>query len=241
MRVGVKWVYQQIVTDGERGEAGQKPALCLQGRKHLLCVVAAHPVRVIKRAAADFDRYRDVTMNGGEYSAARAVKQLLDIAAKNGITKGAAALLDRIKANDGQDIDEESYNDEEQLSMNPEKPSQETTDNSETSTNGQTTEETTMSTKKGKKSKGKAVAKAKSNGSAPKGKRVKGESRIAKAVAYMKEQVAKEGGQKSLERGWRKELFAKTAEKFGLAESTCSIQWNRQIINKTGMSGKAGK
>jgi hypothetical protein len=55
----------------------------------------------------------------------------------------------------------------------------------------------------------------------------KPQSKISKAVAFMKEEVKRAGGPSKLEYGYRKELFERTAKKFGLKASTCATQWGR--------------
>jgi hypothetical protein len=62
----------------------------------------------------------------------------------------------------------------------------------------------------------------------PKAK-AKGPSRISQAVEYMSAEIKKLGGPDKLERGARKELCAKAAEKFGLALATCVTQYQKQI------------
>ena len=49
--------------------------------------------------------------------------------------------------------------------------------------------------------------------------------------SYLDKEIKKLGGQKNLERGARKELFERAAKKFDLAPATCSIQYNKQILN----------
>jgi hypothetical protein len=256
VNIAVKWIYQ-IVRDnhGIPLEAGQKPALCLQGRKHMLCVAAGHPVRVLKRKAADFDAARSVIHKDGGYSIDRAVEQLTDIGKRNGITKGAAALLQRARDEQSRlTINEDEFDNEEDIvsTRTTEKVANEvaqtidTNDNSGDTSEGVDTPTTTSeetatmaTTKKGARKSGKAKTKAaakpvkaktkaaaKSNGG---GKKRGG--LIAKAVPYMREEIKKLGGAKALERGDLKALFERTAEKFGMSPITCSIQYNRQIRN----------
>jgi hypothetical protein len=113
--VAVKWVYQQV-----RGmDAGQKPSLCFRGRKWALCVIAAHPVRVVKRLADDFDKYRQVYNTSGiekvPYSVRDAAQRLTEIAGRCGVTRGAKTLLDRALAGTASIDDEETFQDEEVL------------------------------------------------------------------------------------------------------------------------------
>jgi len=111
--IAVLWIYQEVIGPrGEQLEAGQKPALCFRGTKHMLCVVAGHPVRVLKRSAKEFDKARRVLQNGEEYPAEKAQTTLLDVAARNGATEQAQRLLNSsLQA----PIDETAYQDEEKL------------------------------------------------------------------------------------------------------------------------------
>jgi hypothetical protein len=54
-------------------------------------------------------------------------------------------------------------------------------------------------------------------------------SRISKAVEFMAAEVKKQGGAAKLERGARKVLCAKAAEKFGIAVATCVTQYQKQV------------
>ena len=131
MDVGVKWIYQQArLPGGGKIEAGQKPALCLRGRVHMLCVAAGHPVRALKRPAADFPKMRDVV----KYDSANmplwlcpvteAVETLRGIGKRCGITRAAEQLLNRalrcsVGAEDATIDDEEAFEDEEALLIEP--------------------------------------------------------------------------------------------------------------------------
>lgn len=236
-KFSVRWVYQRVERHGQSYEAGQKPALCFRGRKYALCVAAGHPVRVLKRLVADFDRYREVVSlkaspnpNGGHgmegarpYTIEHAVAKLQELGARNGITAGAAKLLDRA-ATLQNGIDEDEFDDEEETAMNKD-------ENTAPVGTDESTEEKTVSNRNSKKVTKKA-GKAKVAKKAAKARTPKGPSRISRAVEYMTAEVKKEGGQKALERGWRKELFERTGKKFDLAASTCSIQYNKQVLNK---------
>ena len=98
------------------------------------------------------------------------------------------------------------------------------------------TEEKTVATKKVKKAKA-PKAKAAKVAKAPKAakaKKAKGtgakrvyndpspESKIGKAVAYMRAEVKKGGGQGELERGYRKALLERTVKKFSVAPATAA-------------------
>lgn len=230
------WVYQMVRVPLGSGlstkmEAGQVPSLCFKGRKHMFCISAGHPVRVLKRDARDFDKLRVVRQGDGDYSITRAVESFRDIAKRHGITAGAKAILERAEnAQLGVEDLEDSLTNEEDMQM-------ETPPDAAAGTTAETEEtKPTTAKKKAKAKKETATMATKKKSAAPKKakttKAPKGPSRISKAVEYMKEQVKKEGGQKALERGWRKELFQRTAEKFDLKASTCGIQYNRQVLNK---------
>lgn len=117
MNAAVKWVYQQVTHHGVPMEAGQKPSLCFQGRKWALCVIAAHPVRVVKRKADDFDKYRAVFSGtpARPYAVKDAAQRLIEIGLRCGITNAAQKLLDRALSGDVALTDEEEFQDEEQL------------------------------------------------------------------------------------------------------------------------------
>lgn len=239
-RFDMKWVHQNLLKD-KRGtvisESGQRPSLCFKGRKHMICVIGGHPVRIIKRPVDQYNSLREVSIQQpgpaetGKghiaqtiYPIEDAVTQFRALGEKNGITQGASNLLTKALAwalaqGKGEaGIDEDEFNDEENASVSDETP--------ETTTPEESGKETTVSKKTSKKAgKAKAAKKAK----APKAP--KGPSRISRAVAYMKEEVKKEGGQRKLERGFRKELFERTAKKFDLSPATCSIQYNKQVLN----------
>lgn len=118
MEMGVKWVYQSVQGPaGVKIEAGQKPSLCFKGREYMLCVAAAHPVRVFKRPVRDFITLRTVTCGDGSlYSPKRAAEKLQEVAARCGITVGAQKLLQRALG-DQVEVDESQFNDEELLIM----------------------------------------------------------------------------------------------------------------------------
>lgn len=267
MEVAMRWVYQQVKDKyGTPLEAGQKPSLCFKGRKNMLCVAAGHPVRVFKRPARDFDACRQVSMSsGGEYPIERAVLQFQQIAQRNGITEGARKLLQRA-AEMADDINEDDFNDEEELMMKTtEKPAAEvdtaeatgdtspaveTNETSETPTKQETSDMATATSSATKKTRARKDKPAGKKAAAPKVKRAaksngangakkerkpytpSPESRIGKAVAYMRDEIKKAGGMSKLERGFLKELFEKTSKKIGVAKATCSTQYNAQIRSK---------
>lgn len=121
MAVAIKWVYQANATHtGNHVQAGQKPSLCVRLKKHMLCVAAGYPVRVVVRPAADFDAYRTVVQDGMPYSVPAAVDRLERIGHTNGITVGASRLLEAVKQwmTDPDSlgrIDESEFNNEEEM------------------------------------------------------------------------------------------------------------------------------
>lgn len=262
MEIAVRWVYQAVKDKhGITLEAGQKPALCFKGRKFMLCVTAGHPVRVLKRPVEDLDKCRMVIYEGGEYSIARAVEQFALLGERNGMTEKARQLLARATSM-VDDFDETEYNDEEDMTMRiiGEKTAEEVTgeltqgdnagDTTSSDTNTTTEENNTMATKaktkRGKKDKPagspKAVkTKAPKKTAAPKGPKVKKdkkdyvpspESKIGKAIAFMKVEIKEAGGMSKLDRGFLKTLFERTAKKTGVAVATAQTQYNRQIRSK---------
>ena len=168
-KFSVRWVYQ-------KKESGQKPSLCFRGHKHALCVGAGYPVRVFKRPVAEFDRYRLVQeipeFNGSvpkgaqppgqhPYPIAKAVAQLQALAAKNGVTAGAARLLERAALQQN-GIDEDDYHDEEETTMANEDPTP-----VGTTTPTSTKETPVKSTKKTAKAKVSKTAKKTAKAKAP--------------------------------------------------------------------------
>lgn len=229
MEMAMKWIYQEVKDrNGTALEAGQKPALCFRARKYMLCIAAGYPVRVLKRAVKDFDKARTVMRGKVEHPIPLAVDQFDRIAAKNGITEGARKLLERARTNTN-GIDEDQFTDEEGVSTVTTNETPEGASDKPAADTESTTEETTeMKAKKTPKAK-KAPRASKKAAKVPKAP--KGPSRISRAVEYMREEVKKEGGQKNLERGWRKELFERAAKKFDLSPTTCSIQYGKQVLN----------
>lgn len=266
MEIAVRWVYQAVKDKhGITLEAGQKPALCFKGRKFMLCVTAGHPVKVLKRPVEDLDKCRMVTYEGGEYSIARAVEQFALLGDRNGMTEKAKQLLARATTM-VDDLDEDEYTDEEDMTMRiiGEKNADEVTgeltqgDNAgnttSSDTNSTTVQENNTVATKTTKAKAKRVKKDKPAGSpkavktkapkktaAPKGPKVKKdkkdyvpspESKIGKAIAFMKAEIKEAGGASKLERGWLKDLFERTAKKIGVAVATAQTQYNRGIRAK---------
>lgn len=112
MEAAVLWIYQEVKHHGIPIEAGQKPALCLRGRKHALCLIASYPVRVLKRPVKEFDRARRVIHRGEEYSILRALDQFSEIGSRNGMTERARRLLAKIR--ERAEVDEGEFEDEEE-------------------------------------------------------------------------------------------------------------------------------
>lgn len=251
MPTAVKWVYRSVTgPQGQPLEAGQKPALCFRGRKYMLAVATEYPIRVLKRPVRDFDALRPVTRaNGTQYTVEDAVAVLRSKIASHGITRGALTLLDRA-ATQGAEVDDESFNDEEQLMIEtetvkvdeggvpvpadttqaPVAPTEEVKAKRKRVAKTKAAEADTAPAPKAAKKKATAVkktakeAKPKGEGRAP--------SKISQMVEWMCGEIKKQGGVDKLERGWLKNtLFPKAAEKFGLSVITASIQYGKQIRN----------
>lgn len=223
-RFRVLWVYQTVKVHGKRIEAGQKPSLCFRGRKHMFCVAAGHPVRVLKRDATDFDRLRLVQKSGEEYPIDDAVKQFRKIAGRHGITVSAEAVLQRAENNTlqiNESLEESLTNEEEEFTTMSESPNATTTASS--TTNGK--EATTMSKKATKKPGMKAVkarSKSKSNGKtrAPK---AKGPTPFRAGTMKEKAFLAFKAAKKEydgLEHGGKKEWCEALAKKLGASGNT---------------------
>ena len=60
--------------------------------------------------------------------------------------------------------------------------------------------------------------------------KTKPQSKMSQAIAWMKAEVQKAGGQSKLERGFRHALIKKAAAKFDLKESTCSTQYHKAVL-----------
>ena len=156
------WVYQTTTAmgHGRMVESGQKPSLCVKGRKHMMCVAAGHPVRILKRDAKDFDKYRRVMDGKDDYPVDKAVRRFNDIATRCGITEGAKKLLVLAESEAGEfEVDESQFENEETVDM----PNEETAAPVAGEENS-TTKETKVSKKKATKkapAKTKAPAKAK--------------------------------------------------------------------------------
>jgi len=204
----VLWVYQQVKSHGVPVEAGQKPSLCFKGRKHMICVVAGHPVRVIKRPASDFPKLRKVmyTQENGtkaEYPISKAVETFTGIGERSGITRGAQELLARAIGIADPNLDEDSFKDEEEVAG--------------------TEDPLLEGPSEPAAPKVKAPPREKKEPSSP-----RGPSKIGQALEFMTAEIqASNGAAKQLP--WRKALFERTAEKFGISVMTCSIQYGKKI------------
>lgn len=237
MDTAVKWIYQQQrVRKGSSImiDAGQKPALCFRGHKYMLCVAAGYPVRVLKRPVADFTRCRDVMhgADGKNYPVMQAAQRLVEIGQRNTITEGARRLLERALQGGGEDIDEEAFQDEEELTMlsNENPAPTDGADDSDDINAATSGEEKTMTTTKPKgkgkgatttkpKAKGKAPAKAKANGAA----KPKGETPFRPGTAKEKAFLLYKAYRKDYEelaKGEKGAWCEKQAEKLGIAAGT---------------------
>lgn len=238
MQIAVKWIYQSVKDRaGIPVEAGQKPTLCFRGHKHMLCVAAGHPVRVLKRKASDFDTYRDVMKaNKQPISVAEAVEQLEGLIEggkygtkiAHGVTIGARKLLDRAKAaitgeGTADEINEDEFNNEEEMEMRNESPAPVADGTSPESVTG----DAAVAPKVKKKGKGKEnvmAAKAK-----------KSSAKKSNGAAKVKTTPFREGSKKlgaflefksfakdyaKLERGGKGEWAEKQAKKHGVEVTT---------------------
>ena len=249
MDIAVRWVFQATSARGIAMEAGQKPTLCFKGRRHMLCVAAGHPVRVLKRPAADFDKLRQVMKGESEfYPVALAVEQFRSIAKKNGITMGASRLLEYAEQslrNPGltEPYNEDEFDNEEELTNMPaETPATTTEDTNQTDTAAPAAKENDVSKKKAapKKSPAKkpAAAKAAKPPKAPKAPaatksveikkgapRLREGSTVHKAYEWWKEQLLKQDDPKNLDRGVRKEIIEKMNAKFEIKSGAGYYQY----------------
>ena len=224
----VLWVYQLIRgRDGVRLEGGQQPSLCLRGRKHMLCVTAGHPVRVLKRDASDFDKLRKVRKGEVEYPVVDAIAKFRDIGERNGITQGALKLLALAEewlastASDVQLDNEDEFENEEETTMTENvNPTESTTTNTEKETANVTKSKKTA-TKKAKAPKVKRMA-------APKAKKVpkaKGPTPFRPGTAKEKAFIEYKAHRKeyeALEHGAKKEWAQKLAKRLDLSPATVS-------------------
>ncbi len=115
MKPRVKWIYQESIYHGVRTQSGQKPTLCFKGTKHMVGVAAGPHVRILKRAVKDFTECRDVLKGTGTYPTTEAAKMLAEVGTRNGITDGAMRLIQLALADCDQDIDEDEFEDEENI------------------------------------------------------------------------------------------------------------------------------
>ncbi len=228
MDIATKWVYQQVRSRGVTLEAGQKPALCFRGRKFMFAVAAGHPVRVLKRPVADFDRARFVMHNGEEYSIGAAIKSLREVASRNGITAAAEQLLQRAEDVRAGDLDEDTIDDEEDVAMEKsgEKVAEATAEAGATSapSEGQEDKVATAKRKRTKKVAGgsepaaaKKTARAKtSNGANGAHPQLREGSNAQKAYAFWCKELAEYKKLEDVPRGELRKIGEKISSKFGI-------------------------
>lgn len=90
MEVSIRYVHLQ-----DSG-MGNKPALCLHGRKHAHCVINDETgVRVIRVPIQDVAEARPIPYQGGTYPLDRFRREMLKIGLRKGITQAATELLER--------------------------------------------------------------------------------------------------------------------------------------------------
>lgn len=229
MEVAVKWVYQEVRHKGIPIEAGQKPSLCFRGRKFMLAVAAGYPVRVFKRPVIAFDKSRTVVHQGAEYTIARAIRQLEDIAGRNGITEKAKRLLAKAKEGLESQVDEDEFEDEEGVVVEQPKPGAATEADSSAATaeekKSTTTEgETTMATGK-KKTAAKKTATKKTVKKATAAKATKRAAKVTMdpktigdivAAVVKKVDAEKKAHDGKLPRGAKRKILTEVADKFGV-------------------------
>ena len=240
-KVRVLRVYQNIHTrDSLRIESGQQVALCLLGRKHMLCVTGGYPVHVLKRPASDFDKLRRVVQHDKEtgklveYPVDRAIAHYEQLGVSNGITKGAAALLVKAKnATELTDEEETQLENEEDITMHNENPNPTGNEGekgeSSTTTEGiKSTEESEVKKTAKKKAPAKKAAKVKKTktpaAKAASNKKTndnptepKEGTKKARAFEMLKAEFATltPAQRKEPERGWRSKTCDKIAKKLG--------------------------
>jgi len=224
-KFAVLWVFQQVRTNGIPLPEGQRPTLSFKGKKHMICVAGVSPVRVIKRPVGDFDKLRVVTITGETgktpYPVAEAISQLNRLSEKNGITQGAKQFLDRAVEDSGEDLDEAQFNNEEEITVE------------EDPILGVARIVTPVTTPISNPKPRRSVRANPPGHTNPPGRtnppgEPRGPSKIGQAIEYMLAEIAATPGEvKQL--AWRKALFTRTAEKFGISVMTCSIQFSKKI------------
>lgn len=240
--------------DGTVASLGSKPAICFRGKKHALCLFVDWPIRVARRASADFDKYRPVPVPASMPAAATypinlAVQHLEGYIPKYGITVGAQKLLTLAKrAARGEkltvdDLEENAFEDEELLPSNyplafpPSgwKPDPEAAQQPV----GETPAEQRRRNKRAGPvttlvEGGQPVAEG-APAAATKRARVRGaESPMRRAVDFMKAEVEALGGLQEVTKDWRNQLFKRAAEQFGISPNTCGVQWGRTLVPEMG-------
>jgi hypothetical protein len=245
MSPGAPTGVRQIYLDTRLGhESSEKPALCVRGRKYAHCVVIDFPVRVLRRPAKDFDTLRVTVHNGGEYPVARMIKHLREAGKRNGITIGAARLLD-VAASDVKEFDEETITEEDEAMETPEG----TTTAADT-TASPTEEKTTVSTKKKGGAKKKAASKKTATLKAPKAAKKTSAKKTASKAPAKKQAAAKGDGLgkagsttrficELIVDGKSNDDVNRAGEKAGKKFPKTYPQWYRNRLEKAGTIKKA--
>ncbi len=205
----------------------QKPALCMKGRKYMLCVMADYPVHLVKRPVELFAKCRTVPYKDGLYPATQAVDQFTQIGARNGITKAAQTVLLRAKANgvDTTHIDEDAIDDEEHLTMKSETETGTPATDETTTDSTNTNQETKVTAKKTKPATKKSAAKKAAPAKKASTPAKKGAGGFREGTAKEKCFVAFKAGLKeyeALEHGEKKQWVEKLANKQGVQPTTVS-------------------
>lgn len=130
MRAAVKWINQRTKhPDGGRVYAGQKPSLIVvdDEGKQCICVIVGYPVRTTLRPLDEIEVTRNVqgspekgvvtTEPAPAYKVPDAVKTILDIGKRCGITEAAKQVLKLIAADKAPSLDD--VPDDEDLFINP--------------------------------------------------------------------------------------------------------------------------
>lgn len=259
--VAVLYVYRSTQRkDGSVASEGSKPAICFRGKKHALCVILDYPIRVIRRAAADYDKCRPVPVPMSQpdakvYPLALAVAHLEERVSRYGITEGAQKLLALAKrVSTGatiteDDLQENVFTDEETLPSKypPGVPpsgwvaSPEAAQAPQDVGTGNTPKEQRRRNKRAGPvvttvADGKPVEGGASTAGEGKRTRTRGaDSPMKKAVEYMRAEVEKIGGLQEVTKDWRNQLFKRAAEQFGISPNTCGVQWGRTLLPSMGM------
>lgn len=264
--VAVLYVYRSTQRkDGTVASEGSKPAICFRGRKHALCVILDYPIRVIRRSAAEHDKYRPVPVPAAHpemttYPLALAVEHLESRVSRYGITVGAQKLLVLAKrVAEGKvitdtDLEENAFEDEEMMpSKYPPGSSisgwvatpESLLDPNEKSAAAPAAQRrrnrragpVTTLVEGGTPVSGEASPAGIGVASAVKKTRQRGtDSPMKKAVDYMRTEVEAIGGLQEVTKDWRNQLFKRAAEMFGISPNTCGVQWGRTLLPSMGVA-----